>query len=288
MTRWGKLKLSLCTSVALLGTVGTSQAELMTFKVIPAFAPNGPNSPKWSNYILAAIGGIQDDQDVGDRSTNPGAYERVSGYIPPTEMMYTNFNSWRGVAAPNPLAAPFSSEFGNRVHFGLHVVGSEDWEFALADLTWELDSDDITNYFDQSGDFSLATYSPTRVGINYGPDGVKGGGDDMILNSGQPGTTKVNELVYVGVGDGFFVDEPGALTDQQEIDITLGDILAGCAEPWGCLVDLTATYTLPDHTGNPVSASGTVTIEIVPEPSTALLGGLGLLGLCGLARRRRS
>jgi MYXO-CTERM domain-containing protein len=288
MTRWGNLKLSLCTSVALLGLVGTSQAELLTFQVIPAFAPKGPESPSWNNYVLNAIAGIQVNADLGDRSTNPAAYERVSGLIPPTEMIYTPYNSWRGVAAPSPLPAPFSGEYGNRVHFGLHVVGTPDWDFALADLTWELDSDDVTNYFDQSGDFSSATYSATRVGIDYGPDGVKGGGDDLILNSGQAGTTKVNELIYIGVGDGFFSFEPDAMTDQEDINITLGDILAGCHDPvWGCLVDLTATYTLLDHAGTPVSTSGTVTIEIVPEPSSAILGGLGLLGLGGIARRRR-
>jgi MYXO-CTERM domain-containing protein len=78
------------------------------------------------------------------------------------------------------------------------------------------------------------------------------------------------------------------MTDQEDINITLGDILAGCHDPvWGCLVDLTATYTLLDHAGTPVSTSGTVTIEIVPEPSSAILGGLGLLGLGGIARRRR-
>ena len=55
-------------------------------------------------------------------------------------------------------------------------IGNADWDFALNDLTWELSSDDVGGYFNQSGDFLGKSYSSSRIGINYGPDGVKGGG----------------------------------------------------------------------------------------------------------------
>jgi hypothetical protein len=286
MARWGKLGTVICASVALLAAARPASAEIITFEVIPAFAPKGPESPNWANYVLNALGGIQQNQDVGDRTMTPAAYERVDSIIPASEIVYTPFPSWRGVADPNPLAPAFANELGNRVHFGLHIVTSADSPFALADIGWSLDSDDSTNYFDQSGDFSSATYSQTRVGINYGPDGVKGGGDDVWFNGGQAGTMPVNELIYVGVGDGFLSDEPGALTDQDDINMTLADIYAGCGDPSGCLVDLVGSYTLPGSTG-PTSASATVTISLVPEPASAAMAMMGLLLSFGGLRRRR-
>jgi len=106
--------------------------------------------------------------------------------VPASEVLYTPFNSWRGKAIPSPdFSAPFLREFGNRVHFWLHVVGPSDWQFRLDDLSWELDSDDGTGYFDQAGDFAGATFSATKVGIGWGTDGMRGGGDDMILNDGE-------------------------------------------------------------------------------------------------------
>ena len=286
MTRWGKLGLSLCATVALIATAGQAQANLLTFEVIPAYAPNGPTSPNWTNYIVNGLAGIQQNMDVGNRLVTPAAYERVAGPIAPEEIIYTTFNSWRGQAAPTPLAPAFAGEFGNRVHFGLHIVADTAMPFMLSDLTWSLDSDDITDYFDQSGNFAAATYTATRVGIDYGVDGIKGGGDDIILNAGQAGTTPVNELIYIGVGDGFFASEPSALNPQDEIDTTLSDIYLGCGHPTGCSFDIVGTYSLPDGAGGRISSSGTVTVNIVPEPSTALLTiAGGLLSLAGLRRR---
>ena len=219
------------------------------------------------------------------REDTAAAYERVSGPIAPEEIIHTDFNSWRGKADPNPeFVAPFLGEYGNRVHFGVHIVGSGDWDFALEDMTWELDSNDAGGFFDQSNTFAGSSYSATRFGINYGADGVAGGPDDMIINKG-PADQRVHELIYVGVGDGFYSEEPG-LEGQDDINQTLADIMASCAGDKGpCLVDLTATYTLPDHDGNLVASSGMVQIEIVPEPSTALMGLIGLLGF--IARRRK-
>ncbi|MCP4189931.1 MAG: PEP-CTERM sorting domain-containing protein [Planctomycetaceae bacterium] len=288
MTRWGKLGLLLCACAVTLSLASQADAALMTFDVTPAFAPKGPESPNWSNYVLNAIAGVQSKTNIGNRDTSAAAYEVIDRRIRPEEIIYTPFHSWRATADPNPeFTVPFLGEFGNRFHFGLHIVGSSDRQFALSDIDWRLESDDVGGYFNQSGSLAGAAYSATRVGIDWGPDGVRGGGDDVILSGGQPGTDLVNEFIYVGIGDGFYSSEPTALTDQDDINITLADIYDGCADPKGCLVEVTATYSLPgEDGGRRIDSSGSFIIEI-PEPSSAILVIIGLVGLGGVRRHWR-
>ena len=105
-----------------------------------------------------------------------------------------------------------------------------------------------TTTLTSSGDFVGAPYSATRKGIWWGADGVPGNGDDVVRVSGD-GSEPVNELLYVGVGDGFLADEPTSLSDQGRIDSTIADILAGCSDPSGCLIDVIGRYSLPDGSG---------------------------------------
>ncbi|MDG2381050.1 MAG: hypothetical protein P8N76_05210 [Pirellulaceae bacterium] len=285
MTRWGKVGLSLCACAMGFGLASQADSALMTFDVTPAFAPKGPESPKWSNYVLNAIAGVQSKTNIGNRETSASAYEVIDRRIRPEEIIYTPFHSWRATANPNPeFTVPFLGEFGNRFHFGLHLVGSADRQFALNDINWQLESDDVGGYFNQSGSLAGATYSATRVGIDWGPDGMRGGGDDGILSGGQPGTDLVNEFIYVGIGDGFYSSEPTAMTDQDDINITLADIYDGCADPNGCLVEVTGTYSLPgSEVGGRIESSGSFIIEI-PEPSSAFLALIGLICLNAVRR----
>lgn len=283
MTRWGKSGLLLC-AFALFGFVKASNADI-TVEVFPAYAPNGtglitPLSPSWNEYTSNAIAGI----DAGgvntgtgpDRNADPAYYELVSGVISPSELIYTSFNSWRGIAANNPaFTGVITGEFGNRVHFGTKISATDGMEFALNDVAWELDSDDDTDFFDQSGMLS-GNYSATRVGLNYGTDGIKGTADDVTITSGA-GTQLVNELTYVGVGDGFESDNTGAPTDQDDINATLALIFGGCES---CEVNLTGTYTVDGASG-----SGGITL-FIPEPSTMALATFGILAI-GMIRRRR-
>ena len=113
---------------------------------------------------------------------------------------------------------------------------------------------------------------------------MKGGGDDVTRVSG-PGTEPVNELLYVGIGDGFLADEPTSLSDQGRIDSTIADILAGCDDPSGCLIDVMGTYSLPDGNGGTVWGSDKFVLA-VPEPSAGLLALIGMLALIASRRRR--
>ena len=177
-------------------------------------------------------------------------------------MFYTNFNSWRGVADPNPvyysLSPVFQTELGNRIHFGVHITDA-DTDFALQNLSWKLDSDDPNNYFDQQGTFASANYSNTRVGINYGIDGIKGTADDVIYDSGESGATLVNELIYVGVGDGFSALSGDGINNQDSINANLRDLLTQCPN---CLIQLGGEYTLSVPGQTPIVASDTVAISI--------------------------
>ncbi|MCA9152456.1 MAG: PEP-CTERM sorting domain-containing protein [Planctomycetales bacterium] len=239
----------------------------VSINVYPAYAPHGPISPSWTDYVVNAITALEADDPIeGDRSVDPSGYEHVSGPVLPTEMMYTDYNSWLGMADPNPAFAAlpdvFEAEFGNRIHFGLHIKSDGTKPFSLSDISWKLDSNDLTNYFDQQGDFSAANYSPTRVGINYGPDNQKNTGDDVIYNNGQSGTWEVDEFMYVGIGDGFFSSEPGALNDQDDLNRTLRDLIGGCDVT--CVFDLQAIYTLNNLGGTPLIAANSVEIQLLP------------------------
>jgi hypothetical protein len=243
-------------------------AQPISFEVVAAFAPNGRapyTSPSWSQYVPNAIGALElGVPEVGDRLTDPAAYEAVVESITPLEMFYTDFKSWRGLADPNPaftqLGSPFLAETGNRVHFGVHITSDGTADFSLMDLSWALDSNDGTNWFDQSGDFSQALYSPTRVGINYGADNAKGGGDDLIYDGGELGSLSVHELMYVGVGEGFAALTGDGVNNQDSIADNVRDLLESAGDT---VFDLAGVYTLVNPLGGaPLVASDSIEIRI--------------------------
>lgn len=263
-----KLMVGFSAMAVCLSAVTTSQAtDPISIRVFPAYAPRGPVSPNWTDYVDNAINALEVESPsapvAGERFENAAAYEQVLGPVSPVDMIYTDFPSYLAMAAPSSAFAALDSglqgEFGNRVHFGLHIRANGDFEFSLSELEWSLDSNDDTNYFDQSGSFADGDYSLTRVGIDYGADGLRGTDDDIRITSG-PGTTPVNELMYVGVGDGFFSSEPEAADDQADIDATLRSILTTCAD---CEFDVAAIYTLNSASlPNPLVAQSSIKVSV--------------------------
>ncbi len=266
----GMCTVAICVSGML---TANAHAQAISMNVFPAYAPQGPISPSWTDYVDNAIGALQIESPVGggSRDYNPAAYEWVTTPISPVDMIYTNYNSWWAMADPSSAFANldpvFQAEYGNRIHFGLHIQTDGSTTVKLQDLRWQLDSDDVggvgAGYFDQEGDFSTANYSTTRVGILYGPDGVRGTADDIIYNNGESGATPVNELAYVGVGDGFLSDELGSAPDNQaDINATLRSLLTTCS---GCWFELAGIYTLDDPSfADPLIAQAAVRIEVEP------------------------
>ena len=279
MTRWGKFGLSLC-AVALIYCSSVNAG--VSVSVFPAYAPNGQLSPNWGDYTDNAIAGIMAGgtaTGAGDRNSNPAKYEPVMGVVDPSEMVFTpEFNSWRGAADPNTTFTTnvaVANEHGNRIHFGTHIAGTDGMQFSLHDVKWSLDSDDADDFFDQSGDFVGENYTSARIGIDF-VDGIKGNGNDLVYDAGQSGALAVDELYYVGVGEGFLSENQAAINDQADIDLTLAAIFAGCD---GCEVHLTGSYMVGDDSG-----SGRVTL-FVPEPSSIVLVVAGLLGMLNVRRK---
>src|SRR5205807_10325870 len=176
--------------------------------------------------------------------------------------------------------APFNSQYGNAIIFPLRLVSTTE-KFRLSNL------DNITTSNDPGNDLGLAgthlvsgaSYGFSRVGIDYGPDGVKGTADDIIYNNGQSGTMPINELQYSGVAVFEDVSHTPGNTPQQDIDQSIAAFDA--THP---ISRITNEYILTDDAGrNLVDVTRTVTVT--PEPGT--LGLLAVAALPVLLRRGR-
>ncbi len=249
---------------------------VITLDVVPSSAPNASGSPSWAGYAANALSSLENNSgNIGSRTTDPTAYEIAGPTVQPGDFIVTSFNSWMGVVGP--LALPFNSELGNRMHFGLHAYGDGTSLFRLEDLTFQIASSDVylpdfpLGGLGYTGNFIGLNYNgTTRFGVNWGPNRVKGGGDDIIYTSGN-GLTLVDELVYVGVGNAFWAN---ASPDPYDMAGTIGYI--NDSAPFA----ITGSYSILGNTG-----SATVTTAI-PEPSTLTLLGLGLGGLVLIRKRK--
>lgn len=260
-------------AVALLGVNAPAQADI-SMTVYPSSAPNVFGSSSWNAYRLNALNSIQNGLgNIGDRNSDPTAYEIAGAKIDPGDVIVSGFNSWRGVAGP---AAPFNNEFGNRMHFGLHIVGGgANPQFRLADLAFNMSSGDSFNSLAFVGNFVGLDYSLNRFGIDYGADRVLGGGDDVTYTTGN-GLSLVDEIVYVGVGNAFDASFEVGMTNQDKLDSVIAYI--NNEGPF----DISCTYTLNNPNGGFLAdGSGSV---IVPAPGAAALLGLG--GIVASRRRR--
>ena len=264
-------------SLAFLAILPSITRAEVVMEVFASPAPNFSASPSWNGYLANALDSLENNLgNIGDRNLDPTAYEILpdGSIIGTRELIVSNFNSWRGVADP---ASPFDNEFGNRIHFGVHVIGDGAMRFRLEDLAYEVSSTDTNNLLGFTGDFSGGTYSATRIGIDYGADMTKGGGDDTVIDSGAA-TQFVDELIYVGVGNGFDAS-PLSGTNQEKIDQLVAQIGSETT------FDFTGAYSLSDSTGSSILAAASTTISVVPEP-TALAALLAVSGVIALRRRR--
>jgi hypothetical protein len=228
--------------------------------VFPAPAPDSLGSPSFSGWGANAINGLENGiSSIGNPSTTPTAYFQKTT-LNGRDNIISTFNSWKGLANPGTTFGPaFANEFGNRLHFGVHILGGG-VKIRLSNIDFHMSSTDPGNTFAFDGSFTPAdVYSPFRVGVDYGPDGVKGGGDDVRITSG-PADQLVDEIIYVGAGNAISTDSAGctAGSDQNKLDCT--KTFYESLMPFS----VSTTYLLFDDTRGEPLATGAATVDFVP------------------------
>ncbi|HKV38203.1 MAG TPA: HYR domain-containing protein [Blastocatellia bacterium] len=233
------------------GTIRPQAA--VSLQVAASEAPNLLGSPSFAGWEANELTALQNGMtSIGNPATTPTAYFQVTQRDDRGNIV-TGFPSWQGIANPGTaFGSAFAAEVGNRVHFGFHIVGNGT-QFKLSNIQFHLHGTDVGDSFGLDGDFSAASYSPARVGLNYGPDRIKGTPDDFTVTSGA-GTQLVDELTYVGVGTALAPDGVTCTgTTQATLDCVKGQYDA--IIPFS----LTTSYDLFDDSSN-LLANGSATV----------------------------
>jgi len=231
----------LALALGLLSIAGTASAAI-TIEVYPSVAPNAFGSPSYDPWVGNAIYALENNLSTYGAS-GPAQYNRVTN-ITWRDISVYGFNVWRGVYNPG---SPYGSELGNRLHFGLHAKGNGT-KFSLSQVSFAMHSSDPNDDLVFVSSFGSGdVYSNQRVGIDYGPDLVKGGGDDVIITSG-PATQLVDELMYRGPGNAWAGYSP---TNQSGVDLVRDYI--NDLGPF----KVTTTFTIG-------AATGSATVNVLP------------------------
>ena len=299
IARSAALSLTVCAALFLSQH---SYAGDVAITVTPSLAPNGFGSPSFDGYVSNALYAIDHGLSSYGDPTKPTYYQVAPSTLKASDVIVTGFNSWMGQANPGAVFGPdFANEYGNRLHFGLHVVGSNGAKFSISQLAFTATSTDPGNTLGFTFGAGSYNYSNAYVGIDYGADGVRGGVDDQFITSGL-NTQLVNEIIGRGSGnawDTYAFSDPvgGSLQDKIDHEVALHG-----GDPF----KVSGTYTLTMSSGlavtgtssiNGVSGSATVLFNdsptqppdtnATPLPTTATTGILLLTIPALIARRRR-
>lgn len=234
----------------------TTRGSVM-IEIFPSIAPNKNSAGTgWNVYASNAIDSLlSGTSNVGNRQTDIGAYEILANPITAKEIVATNgaptFHSWQGEADP---FAPFANEHGNRLHFGIRIFGTDGQKLTASGISYSIRSADQPPVLLSASGSLAGSFSDSKVGILYGPDGIFGGGDDVLITSGTGPAEGVDALVYVGISVALQPPTTGTSAER------LAEIIQTTNSE--TLFDIKATYTFSGQ-----SASAIVSVVPIPEPS---------------------
>lgn len=250
----------------LLGMLTSANATIID--VTPWVAPNAFGSPSYAAAVANANYALYHNLNSYG-AAGPEQFNAQSN-VTASEVIVTGFNSWRGVAAPG---APYQSELGNRMLFGLRIDGQGS-QFSISQLSFAATSSDPGNELAFAFAQGSYNYSLDYQGILKGQDGLLFTNDDTFVTTGL-NTQLVDGLVGRGSGSSFAAYCPGCTVPQQQAEID-----AAAAYP-GSAFTFTGAYTLGAATGD-----DTFHISAVPETSTWVMMILGFAGMGVMAQRR--
>ena len=213
--------------IALLGADGlplVAQTSPLKFRVLAASAPNrytAINGVAWTAYqtwVGRAMDSIENNKgDIGNPSEDPAAFEIVDSIVPRLWVVSGN-PSWRGRL--NPTGA-FADQYGNSMHFVLHVQGDGTVRFKYEDISWcvwrtgqqgGVVCNTMALIWPDSGAAWDRIDCAHGTGYDWGADKKKGGGDDTEVCGGTQkvrgnhDATLVDEVFYVGANFGSAAD----------------------------------------------------------------------------------
>jgi hypothetical protein len=268
---------------ALASVANLTRADSLTIVVAPSLAPNALGSPSFSGYQSNALYALENGLSSYGDPTSPTYYQKITAPMSLPTAIVTGFPSWMGNA---DVQASYAGEYGNRVTFGVDIV-SHAGKFSISQLSFSSTTDDATNSLGLTYGPGSYTYSAAYVGIDFGGDGKKGGGDDHYITSGA-NTQLVDEIVGRGSGCAWATYLDPLITNQQNIDNLAASVWSGSTSN---TLSFTGTYSI-----NGASGSATVLFNDSPtqppDPNaTPLPGAAGagtlLLSFTTLTSRRR-
>jgi hypothetical protein len=254
--------LTLCVSVGVAFTWGAS-ASAIQITVLPSLSPRV--EPSLSAYTSNAIHAIQNGLSQYGDSGQPSFYKVITQPMPVRSNVISFFNSWKGRVDPGSYYGPaFANEMGTWLRFGFHIAGGGT-QFSISQLSLHVNISEphFNNFSFAQG---LYNYDASLVGLNYGPDGIKGTADDIWITGGS-NTQLVHEAFGRGSGIAWLANSPG-FTPQEQMDMLLAQLRSH---------SYLATYTLHHQTGDFTGSAGVR--AVVPGPAAALPFLLGWLKL---------
>jgi hypothetical protein len=203
------------TLVAVIGAAVVQNASALKLDVFVAgsSAPNYSSSMSFDgvppDYAANALSALAMGQSSFGTANYPTYYQQQSTFTAGDIMISSGFTSWKGQANPT---GNFANEYGNRLHFGLHITG-DGTLFKLANLSFVYsDVDAFTGT--GSGQLPLGELGFSGDFKNWNGWNVYGVGIKADGSYASSVNDDLKEFYYVGVGNAFVAEQHPIFDDQ--------------------------------------------------------------------------